>query len=384
MNGNIIHTYKTRNGSIRYGFSFYAGQNHEKGYTQTIKKRGFKTYDDAMAAYYETKKAFDNGQLKPRVKRYKLKGIYDLWFSQYKQTVKESTYATTDRIANKHILPLLGDYYIDAITVLRCQKAVNQWFRDAPKTFNRYVVYSNNIFDYAVRLELIDSNPMKKVIKPRKGYEPKDFDNFYSKDELIKFLNCCKANGDDQIYMFFRLLAFSGMRKGETLALQWSDINFMNGTIRINKTVSKGMNNRLLIQSPKTRGSVRTISIDAETMACLKEWRAKQQKRLFMLGYNSMKPNQLVFTNNHNKVLQPTKPTTWLDDIQEKYHLRHITVHGFRHTHCSLLFAAGIPVSDVKERLGHSNIETTLNVYTHVTANQKKMTADKFAKFMDA
>ena len=172
-----IKSYKTKHGT-RYGFSLYIGQSNEKGYSHKTFKRGFKTYDDALAAYYETKKAFDNGQLKPRVKRYKLKEIYDLWFSQYKQTVKESTYATTDRIANKHILPLLGDYYIDAITVLRCQKAVNQWFRDAPKTFNRYVVYSNNIFDYAVRLELIDSNPMKKVIKHARAMNQKILTTF--------------------------------------------------------------------------------------------------------------------------------------------------------------------------------------------------------------
>ena len=69
-------------------------------------------------------------------------------------------------------------------------------------------------------------------------------------------------------------------------------------------------------------------------------------------------------------------------EVQEKYFLKKINIHGFRHTHCSLLFEAGIPIERVKDRLGHSDIKTTMNIYTHVSPKAKEDTADVFGKFM--
>lgn len=382
IRNDAIKEYQSKSGHIRYRFFIYRGVDDEKGYPITIRRQGFKTYQDAEKEFQKIKNALINGTFSNIDKRYKVKEIYRMWFDQYKLTVKESTYVTTERIITKHILPSLGNVFLDHLSVVACQKAVNEWFEQAPKTFKRYIVYTNQILDYAERMELIKDNPMRKIIRPKRQYTAKEFTNFYSKEELIKFLECCKDNGNPQIYMFFRLLAFSGMRKGEALALKWSSINFSSETISITETLSQGENNRLLIQSPKTRGSVRTISIDDSTMKALRQWKVKQRERMFKLGYNTMNIDQLVFCNTKDQPLQPSRPTIWLELIQKKYHLRHISVHGFRHTHCSLLFSAGVPIADVKERLGHSNIETTMNVYTHVTKKQKKETADKFANFM--
>ena len=77
----------------------------------------------------------------------------------------------------------------------------------------------------------------------------------------------------------------------------------------------------------------------------------------------------------------PTKPNQKLDRILKKNELKRITVHGLRHTHCSLLFEAGLPIQEVKERLGHSDIQTTMNIYTHVTAKAKEKSAEKFAAY---
>ena len=110
----------------------------------------------------------------------------------------------------------------------------------------------------------------------------------------------------------------------------------------------------------------------------------QQRKDLLRLGYNAMNGRQIVFNGKGNKYLSHITLNTKLKNIQAKNGLKAITVHGLRHTHCSLLLAAGVPVNDVKDRLGHNDIQTTLNIYAHVTKQQQKDTADIFSRFMQA
>lgn len=100
-------------------------------------------------------------------------------------------------------------------------------------------------------------------------------------------------------------------------------------------------------------------------------------------GFNTASKEQLLFTNIDNQFLSPAKPRKWLSKVQQKYELSKITVHGFRHTHCSLLFEANATILEVKERLGHSDVQTTMNIYTHETKKTKKETAQKFAEYVN-
>ncbi|MGE8078526.1 tyrosine-type recombinase/integrase [Peribacillus loiseleuriae] len=132
-----------------------------------------------------------------------------------------------------------------------------------------------------------------------------------------------------------RLLAFSGMRKGEALALTWNDLNFTTNELRINKALSRGKDNKLYVKSTKT-GVARTIKMGDKTMAVLKVWTKKQKHDYLVLGFNTLQPKQLVFSNEHNEYMQPTKTRKWILHVQKKYNLGTITTHGLCHTHCSL------------------------------------------------
>ncbi|WP_416338435.1 tyrosine-type recombinase/integrase [Limosilactobacillus mucosae] len=114
----------------------------------------------------------------------------------------------------------------------------------------------------------------------------------------------------------------------------------------------------------------------------VRQWQLKQRKALFALGYNAINGNQIVFQGRNNKYLSIATLNDTFKRIQTRNKLKVIPIHGLRHTHCSLLLAAGVPVNDVKDRLGHANIQTTLNIYAHVTKQQRKDTADKFIRFM--
>ncbi|MFC6347556.1 site-specific integrase [Vagococcus carniphilus] len=207
--------------------------------------------------------------------------------------------------------------------------------------------------------------------------------NYYTKEELIEFLDLIKKSNNLKAYTVFHLLAFSGLRQGELLALTWSDINFELKTLTVSKTLTRGENSRLIVLPPKTKKSARTMALDDGTLSILKTWRKVQRTEALTVGFNTMSKDQLIFTNIDNGFLSPAKSRKWLVAIQEQYNLKKITVHGFRHTHCSLLFEAGAAIPEVQERLGHTDVKTTLNIYTHVTKKTKKETALKFAKYLD-
>ncbi|HIX69227.1 MAG TPA: site-specific integrase, partial [Candidatus Enterococcus stercoravium] len=311
--------------------------------------------------------------------------MYKLWFEQYKRTVKESTWCKTAELFRLHILPKFHKFKLDKIKVPMCQKALNEWFVSFPGGYVKLKNYTANVLDYAISLEVIDQNPMKKVKIPQRKdefEENKDL-NFYSKEELKTFLSAMKELPEKTAFMFFHLLAYTGMRKGEALALTWSDINFKENTLSINKTLTRGDNARLIVLPPKTRKSARTISIDPFTMGLLKPWRSQQKIDYMKFGFNTLKPEQLLFSNLSNEWIQPTRPRKWLLQVYKAHpELKQITTHGLRHTHCSLLFEAGASIKEVQDRLGHNDVKVTMNIYAHVTQQKKEETALRFADFM--
>src|SRR5699024_9719882 len=229
------------------------------------------------------------------------------------------------------------------------------------------------------------TNPFAFVDIPVKIKKVVDIDekieNFYSREELLKFLSSLKMEGNFKAYTFFRLLAYSGMRKGEAFALTWNDIRFNEKEIRINKALSRGKENKLYVKSTKT-GTSRTIKMDQETLNILKVWRSKQKQKYLELGINTTEPNQLVFSNVHNDYIQPSKTRKWILQVQEKYNLVKITTHGLRHTHCSLLFEAGANLKEVQDRLGHTDVQTTMNIYAHITRTAQESAIQKFESFL--
>ncbi|MEA0564467.1 site-specific integrase [Lysinibacillus irui] len=377
-----IQTYK-KDGKNFYMFQIYVGTDPLTGKRLKTTRRGFNTKKEAQLAAARLQIEIDKGEFRKKSVD-TFNDIYKLWIEQYKNTVQESTLVKTKGIFKNHILPSLGDYKIEKITVQVCQKHVNEWFNKLQK-FRTTKSYASKVFDYAVILGFITDNPLKRVTMPKNIEQPVDSEeiNYYTKEQLIQFLKYLEIEKNFKAYTLFRLLAFSGMRKGEALALTWYDINFKEAEIRINKALSRGEENRLYVKTTKTKSSIRTIKIDMITMDILKEWKKQQQEDCLVLGYNTLQPKQLVFSNECNEYLQPTKTRKWMLQVQKKYDLEKITTHGLRHTHCSLLFEAGVSIKEVQDRLGHSDIQTTMNIYTHVTEKAKEVAAEKFAKYMD-
>lgn len=380
----MIKQYKLKNGEIRYEFQVYLGTDEATGKQMRTTRRGFKTKKEAELALARIKLQVASGEFrKERAETFK--EVYELWLLQYENTVEQSTFVKTVSLFDNHILPSIGEYKIEKITVDICQKAVNDWAKKL-KNISKVKAYASRVFNFAVKRDFVQKNPFDLVELPRKRNKPlpdeTDEKNFYTREQLIEFLSCLEKETNVKAYVLFRLLAFSGMRKGEALALTWRDINFKTKEIRINKALSRGKNSKLYIKSTKTN-EARTIKMDEKTMGVLRMWKKKQKEDYFKLGFNTSKPSQLVFSNEKNEFIQPSKTREWMLYVQEKYNLKKVTTHGLRHTHCSLLFEAGATLKEVQDRLGHSDIKTTMNIYTHVTKKAQEQAIQKFSSYVN-
>ncbi|MFB9768521.1 tyrosine-type recombinase/integrase [Lactiplantibacillus modestisalitolerans] len=354
------------------------------GRPKRMHKRGFKTKKEAQLWTSNAQVSYKN-QGYVSNNDITFEQLYAKWFKEeYQQQVKESTWAKTADIFRLHITPLLGSQQVKNITVALCQTIVHNWLKQGLKQYRRFRTYVISVFDFGVRMELITRNPMAKTSIPKqKAQQQAPKIEFYEKSELVHFLECAYDYDNPQAFMLFRLLAFTGMRRGEALALQWNDINFDADEITINKTQSLGENWHIVTQTPKTNSSYRTIAVDTKTVQYLHKWRMTQARRCFELGYNAKAAKQLVFANQDNQPLAPSMPDHWNRSICKRYDLRRIKIHAFRHTFCTLSFEAGASVNEVSKTLGHADLKITQQIYLHVTKKQKNEAASKLARYMD-
>ena len=372
--------YTKKDGTKLWMFKTYLGTD-ANGKQITTTRRNFNTKKEAQLALSRLKVQFEKGEYnKPKEDRYTFNQVFEIWKNNYELTVKESTFVKVMSQYEFHILPIFGSKFIDDISVIDIQNYAND-------KVNNFVNYRNlitnisRIFDYAVNIGLIDANPTKRISIPKRKISVGDNkkQNYYTKIELKQFLDLSRKQQPYYIYAFFQLLAYSGCRKGEILGLQWRSVSFKDNHINIIQTLASGKDNRLYLEQPKTKNSKRIVSLDKQTMEVLKHWKKEQRKTMFQLGYNTMNDEQLVFSNIENSFLQVSKPRKWMLQTIHKNNLKEISIHGFRHTHATLLLEAGVSPKVISERLGHSSIQITLDLYSHVTEEMEREVPDIFA-----
>ncbi|MGX7199190.1 tyrosine-type recombinase/integrase [Enterococcus nangangensis] len=338
--------------------------------------RTVRTKKEGKILESQLKLAFENGNLEAKNKQYTYQEIYDMWMLEYEKTVKDSTLLKTERLFENHILPVLSDKLIQKVSPLDMQANLDAWSKKVSKAAE-LANYAGMVFDYAQRMELITNNPARLIKKPPKRSKhtvDEDF-NYYNTDTLKLFLKALDG-ASPKVKAYFRLLAFTGMRKAEAQALRWMDVT--SKTINIDKAVVRNKKG-LYIGPPKNNASIRRISVDKETYAILKDWKKAQ---------SPAQDSYLIFSEDGKTLQSMDTSRGWLLKIQDKMDveaqkkLKRITIHGFRHTHASLLFESGATIKQVQDRLGHSDAQTTMNIYTHVSQSSRDNTAEKFANYI--
>ncbi|MEK3680031.1 tyrosine-type recombinase/integrase [Lactobacillus crispatus] len=355
-----IKPYKLKSGKKRYMFYIYLGQKNGQK-VQTF-RRGFKSYEEADAVYKQL--AATNPQDFVKQKQYTVDQLWNEWFKRYVLDVKPSTAQKTYELYNLHIKPEFGESYVDSLTT----KTISDYFYSLANEYKRYRTvfnYLHKLLEYAVDIELINRNPARSSLLPKKSaVKGRDTShNFYTLDELKAFLDTAKEISD-QVYFYFLILATTGIRKSEAIALHWSDFNYENKTIQIQRTTAY----KLKI---KGNGEIETNDYGTQIPKGNETRVVPMSDLVYEVSLHCRKDlNPLVFHNTKGDYYRSSKADKWKKQIYEKNpNLKKITVHGLRHSFATIANDNGWNMVDVKNVLGHKSIDLTLGTYTHTTKN---------------
>lgn len=379
----MIKKYTTKNGETRYLFQTYLGIDPITNKERRTTRRGFKTIKEAKQA--ERNLLLDveeNGLPSNQSDGFQdptFEELAQLWLENYKTTVKPSTFENVRVKVEKMTEEHFKELKLKKITVAYCQRVVIELSKTYV-LYNHYLSVINRIFKYAVLMDILDSNPFDKVIKP-KSRQTQRKGNFLTKEELKEFLKLAQNTTLSYFFPLVHLMSYTGLRQGEALALKWSDIDFENRKITVDKTAVR-IKEEQTIQTPKTKNSKRVISIDSATLSILKSWKKDQIKIYFKNGKHFEGDENFIFTNQRGEWVHIHNFIRYFKRFIADYKLKQITPHGLRHTHASLLFSAGVEPKNISDRLGHSTVQITLDLYTHITEEQRTDTVEKLLEFM--
>lgn len=318
------------------------------------------------------------------------------WFESYKLTVKANSIRVANNYLNVYILPELGSYRVDRITPTLLQEIVNKWAKNANtaeivngkrergkcKDYKLLLNIIKRILGYAMQLGAISNNPTAQVFPPKLKIRTSKKIKYFDNEELKRFLSylaTLEPTADNQLRStLYQFLLATGLRIGEALALNWSDINFSDKSVSVSKTIVQTMEKKERVQdSAKTADSNRIVTLDTETTELLKDWKKRQSNKILSLV------DDKVFSYNGH-VYTYASELLKLKTRFKRAGVPDIGFHGFRHTHASLLMNNDVNPKEIQRRLGHADYAITMNTYSHLAKSKEKETAEKFSNILKA
>lgn len=309
------------------------------------------------------------------------------WLKKYaEKELAETTYVSREYSLNNHILPIIGHASMDSINTLMLMDLMGNLTRKDGKdgdlsTSSKEDIYKtlNSLFKYAVNWKVISVNPMVGVNKPknRQGDIVESI-SVYEPEEVAKIM-LATQNEPYHWSIFISLALTGGLRRGELLGLEWSKVDFINNRIDVSTTIVKGRSGPV-IKSPKSQASKRLVALSPDVMEELKKYRIHWVKEKLSMGDRWVEDKkEWLFCNENGKHFYPDSPTDWWHKFTERYKIRHISLHGLRHTSASILIARDVHSKVISERLGHSKIGVTIDRYGHLMRSSDPAAAEKLS-----
>ena len=248
-----------------------------------------------------------------------------------------------------------------------------------PTTIRQINTNLKTCLNEAERQGYIQKNWCKLVTLPKK--EDNKEVKVLTKQEQEKFLEAIKGHELELLYI---VALGTGLRIGEILGLKWSDIDFKNNELHVNRSLQKAaiyeddkiVRYEVQETTPKTKNSLRTIPVPQNIIKKLIAHK-KEQNELILLLQEEYDNKNYVFCNKLGKPIEDKRPGRNLKTILTSISIEPIKFLALRHTYATRLFEAGIPPKTVQHLMGHSDIETTMNIYTHVMKEQKLEAIEK-------
>jgi integrase len=379
-------------------WSYYFDIGTKRDGKRKIKeKSGFASRPEAVRALTDALYEYNNGgYVAPKDMKF-----YDFcaeWLDDYiKNFRKVSTYNRYNELINKYIKDNIGNININDIEAYNIEKFLLKIKAKKDEDGNPLIggttlqaifTLTNTIMNRAVKLKILRDNPCKYVERPRRDKFTPDVLDINDINAIYKALDI----NDEYNYLFYMGLKITlelGLRRGELGGLEWKDIDYKNNTISINNNLIYS-NGHVLMSTPKTKESKREIYASDDLLNLLKDLNARQKMDEHRYGefYSKNvfdgKEFDLVMRWENGKYIHPSYYGHKLNKCLVKANIdKHIRFHDLRHTNATLLLSQGVDFKTIQIRLGHKDINTTLNIYSHVNKEMQKSATEKLLKILN-
>jgi integrase len=304
-------------------------------------------------------------------------------------TLSPQTYNFYSKVIEEELMPMFARLKLKDLRTYHIQQFVQYLAtekkrldgregRIAASTVKRYTTVLRSIVTTAYKLEYIedDIGRSRRIEFPKE--ETKEVEVF-TLEEVSDILKALESE-PWHIRAMIEVALFTGCRRGEIVGLKWADIDFENQRISVKRSIYKLSDGKAREKEPKSKTSIRTISIPERLCKTLTEYRLQQNRHIAYLG-DSWKNLDYVFTEEDGYVMNPQTPTKQFDHFLKRHGIRHLKFHGLRHTSATMLLANGCDIKTVSSRLGHADITTT-NIYVHALESTDRMAAQTFDNFL--
>lgn len=363
-----------RNASGRWGARVDAGRKPDG--TRDQRYKTFDTKREADAFVAQTLATANRGESAHYARMLFKDYLLLHWLPFYQTRHKESSFLSRETDVRVHIIPALGQYPLGKLTPALVQRLYSKLEQSlAPATVWGIASTINAALNRAVRWEMLPRNPAAGAQKPAPERRKP---TIWTPAQFRQFL---AAEDDPEWRCYWLLLAATGMRKGEALALQWGDVDWQEGSIRIERTLSQSAGGKFIVTATKTDSTHRVALPDA-LLTLLREAQQRQEQRLRTKaivmpkrGVENPRPNlrtatqpfNTIFTHANGKPIHPSSvDRRWRRNLGISG-LPRIRIHDLRHGNATMGLIAGVPLKVISERLGHANIRITADTYSHVT-----------------
>lgn len=302
------------------------------------------------------------------------------WLWSYKRnSVKQKTFDQYETILRTHIIPDIGDIRLADLKTMHIQRIINKMYDSglSHRTIEVMKIVMHAALKQAQRNKLVGENVCENVVLPRK--QPKRI-RVLNEDEQTKLIAALKDNYIGRGLLF---ALYTGMRRGEVLALKWSDYDKNEKTISITKALSRvrtynkdGNKTMLTVTTPKTDTSIRTVPLIDKAVELLAEHKRKQERYMELVG-DYYTDNDLIFSSSRGDYLDPGNFNRKLNKTVKKIGIAQISPHALRHSFATRGLEAEVSLKAMQELLGHSSITVTGDIYTHILKEQKRKEISK-------
>ena len=299
---------------------------------------------------------------------------FDYWISIKKKTVRPNTVRNYIERYERNIKGVIGKKLLTEVKPIHCQKIFSDMADEGYKTTTIYQIRIAlyNMMDFAKENDVIINNPCKKSVKSDKG-KPSDKKEALTIDVQKKFLEGATGQSYENQYRF---VLQTGLRTGELVGLKWDDIDFENRTLTISRTMEfRYKVGEWRVGPPKSKSGYRTIPLTDEAIRILKAQKEKNSK----IKVINMEWADQVFLCRKGEPVKNSAYDTALFKICDKVGIKRFSMHVLRHTFATRCIEAGMMPKTLQKILGHSNIGIMMNLYVHITEDEKHKEIDLVA-----